>query len=72
MLSVRCGGLVSRLATFRLSIGCCAPACTTLTSVYAPERNGYRPGVLLKVAVCDTGRGVSLVVWGVGVCWGGG
>ena len=28
------------------------------------------PGVVLKVAVCDTGRGVSLVVCGVGGCWG--
>ena len=26
-------------------------------------------GVLLKVANRDTTRGVSLVVWGVSVCW---
>ena len=52
--AVGCGVLVSRLATFRPSIGWRAWACMALTCVYVPERDGHRPGVLLKVARGDT------------------
>ena len=69
-LVVRCEPLVSRLATFRLSIGWCAWACGALACVYVSECGGCRAGVRLNVAVCDTGRGVSLVVCGVGACAG--
>jgi len=59
--------LVSRLATFRVSVGWRVRVCGALACAYAPERDGHRPSVFLKVAVCDTGRGVSLVVCGLGV-----
>ena len=69
--------LVSRLATFRLFVGWRARVCGALACAYAPERDGHRPSVFLKVAVRDTGRGVSLVVQvvvrvvviPVAVCW---
>ena len=48
--------LVSWLATFRVSVGWRAWACGALTCVYVPERDGHRPGVLLKVARGDTTR----------------
>ena len=64
---MRYRALVSRLATFGALIGCRARACVSLTSAYSPERDGHRPSVFLKVAVCDTGCGVCLVVCGVGV-----
>ena len=53
---MRYRALVSRLATFGALIGCRARACVSLTSAYSPERDGHRPSVFLKVAVCDTVR----------------
>ena len=63
--------LVSRLATFRLFVGWRAWACGALACVYVPECGGCRAGMRLKVAVCDTACGVSLVVWGAAACAGG-
>ena len=54
--------LVSWLATFGAAIGWRARVCVALTSVYVSGLDGHRPSVFLKVAVCDTGRGVSLAV----------
>lgn len=54
---VGCGVVVSWLATFRVSVGWRAWACGALTCAYVPDRDGHRPGVLLKVAHCDTARG---------------
>ena len=60
--------LVSWLATFRPSIGWRAWACGALTSAYVCQGVVVvGPGVVLKVAVRDTGCGVCLVVCGVGV-----
>ena len=60
--------LVSWLATFRVSVGWRVRACGALTSAYVCQGAVVvGPGVVLKVAVRDTGRGVSLVVCGVGV-----
>jgi len=60
---VRRAPSVSRLATFTLPVGWHACACGALTCAYVPERDGYRPGVRLKVAVCDT----KLVEWAGGL-----
>ena len=46
--AVCCGVWVSRLATFRASIGWRARACAALTCVYVAECDGRRPGVRLK------------------------
>ena len=59
--------LVSWLATFGVSVGWRVRVCGALTSAYVSGLDGHRPSVFLKVAVCDTGRGVSLVVCGLGV-----
>lgn len=48
--------LVSRLATFKPSIGRRARACRALTCAYVAELDDHRPGVLLKVARGDTTR----------------
>ena len=57
------GVLVSWLATFRVSVGWRARVCGALTSAYVCQGAVVvGPGVVLKVADCDTGRGVSLVV----------
>lgn len=61
---------MSRLATFGMLIGWCARACMALTCAYVAELDDHRPGVLLKVANCDTAYGVSLVACGVSLCWG--
>ena len=61
-LVVRCEPLVSRLATFRVSIGRRTRACAALTCAYVPRRDGHEPGSSLNVANCDTGCGVCLVV----------
>ena len=59
---------VAHLATFRPSIGWCAWACVALACAYVCQGAVVvGPGVVLKVAVRDTGCGVSLVVCGVGV-----
>ena len=69
--AVCCGVWVSRLATFRASIGWRARACMALACVYVAGCDGRRPGVCLKVAVRDTARGAGLVVYSPTVCAGG-
>ena len=60
---------MSWLATFGVSVGWRARVCGALTGAYVCQGAVVvGPGVFLKVAVCDTGRGVSLVVCGVGAC----
>jgi len=51
---VGCGVLVSRMATFRPSIGWRAWACMALTCAYAPGRDVHESGSSLKVAHSDT------------------
>nr|WP_315502759.1 IS3 family transposase [Actinomyces oris] len=46
--AVGCGAWVSRLATFRASIGWRARACRALACVYVAECDGHQPGVCLK------------------------
>ena len=59
---------------FRVSVGWRVRACGALTCAYVSGLDGHRPSVFLKVAVRDTGRGVSLVVCGLWCgrvcCWG--
>ena len=57
--AVGCGVLVSRMATFRPSIGWRAWACMALTCAYAPGRDVHESGSSLKVAHSDTIRRAS-------------
>ena len=54
-----CGVLVSRMATFRPSIGWRAWVCGALTCAYAPGRDVHESGSSLKVAHSDTIRRAS-------------
>ena len=68
---MRCEALVSRLATFRVSVGWRVRVCGALTGAY-PCQGAVVVGlgVCVIVAVCDTACGVSLRPVPLAMCAG--